>query len=198
MNKGVRFDPDIPQTIRLEFAKSNTKVSKPKQQNSSPPAAAPHPTLLHPLTGREYFNSSPLQSSMSIFCLQSSIFNLSICVPGSSFVPVAGATCADAHLPHSRRAPVSTGVPRRRRTRRAGCGGRRRAAGPGPRCLFSFGAPFFLCPDPVGSRTRVKTRPAGVGRLARQNSARNTRDARRLSSRSERWASVAQRIGPCG
>jgi hypothetical protein len=52
--KGVRFDPDIPQTIRLEFAKSNTKVSKPKQQNSSPPAAAPHPTLLHPLTGREY------------------------------------------------------------------------------------------------------------------------------------------------
>ncbi|EFX80516.1 hypothetical protein DAPPUDRAFT_23478, partial [Daphnia pulex] len=52
--QGVRFDPDIPQTIRLEFAKSNTKVSKPKQQNSSPPAAAPHPTLLHPLTGREY------------------------------------------------------------------------------------------------------------------------------------------------
>ncbi|KAK4008933.1 hypothetical protein OUZ56_014054 [Daphnia magna] len=49
--QGVRFDPDIPQTIRLEFAKSNTKVSKPKQQNSSPPAAAPHPTLLHPLTG---------------------------------------------------------------------------------------------------------------------------------------------------
>ena len=55
--KGVRFDPDIPQTIRLEFAKSNTKVSKPKQQNSSPPAAAPHPTLLHPLTGREYLFS---------------------------------------------------------------------------------------------------------------------------------------------
>ena len=53
----MRFDPDIPQTIRLEFAKSNTKVSKPKQQNnSSPPAAAPHPTLLHPLTGREYFD----------------------------------------------------------------------------------------------------------------------------------------------
>ena len=54
--QGVRFDPDIPQTIRLEFAKSNTKVSKPKQQ-SSPPAAAPHPTLLHPLTGREYFTT---------------------------------------------------------------------------------------------------------------------------------------------
>jgi hypothetical protein len=31
---GVRFDPDLPQTLRLEFAKSNTKVQKPKQLNS--------------------------------------------------------------------------------------------------------------------------------------------------------------------
>lgn len=54
---GVRFDPDLPQTIRLEFAKSNTKVSKPKQQ-SSPPAAATHPALaVHPLTGRKYTDS---------------------------------------------------------------------------------------------------------------------------------------------
>lgn len=51
LQQGVRFDPDLPQTIRLEFAKSNTKVSKPKQQ--SPPAAATHPTLLHPITGQE-------------------------------------------------------------------------------------------------------------------------------------------------
>ncbi|KAF0292455.1 Protein couch potato [Amphibalanus amphitrite] len=43
--QGARFDPDLPQTIRLEFAKSNTKVSKPKQQVS---AAAPHPALMHP------------------------------------------------------------------------------------------------------------------------------------------------------
>ncbi|CAM1300216.1 RBPMS2 (predicted) [Pycnogonum litorale] len=52
LQQGVRFDPDIPQTIRLEFAKSNTKVSKPKQQ-LSPPAAAMHPTLVHPLTGHD-------------------------------------------------------------------------------------------------------------------------------------------------
>ncbi|XP_071514042.1 uncharacterized protein cpo isoform X9 [Panulirus ornatus] len=51
LQQGVRFDPDMPQTIRLEFAKSNTKVSKPKQP--SPPAAAPHPTLVHPFTGLE-------------------------------------------------------------------------------------------------------------------------------------------------
>lgn len=31
---GVRFDPDLPQTLRLEFAKSNTKVQKPKQMNA--------------------------------------------------------------------------------------------------------------------------------------------------------------------
>jgi len=31
---GVRFDPDLPQTLRLEFAKSNTKVQKPKQLTS--------------------------------------------------------------------------------------------------------------------------------------------------------------------
>jgi len=37
--------------IRLEFAKSNTKVSKPKQQ-SSPPALAAHTALaVHPLAG---------------------------------------------------------------------------------------------------------------------------------------------------
>ncbi|VDI46919.1 Hypothetical predicted protein, partial [Mytilus galloprovincialis] len=47
--QGVRFDPDLPQTLRLEFAKSNTKVTKPKQQ--SPQPAATLPTFIHPLTG---------------------------------------------------------------------------------------------------------------------------------------------------
>jgi hypothetical protein len=43
----VKFDPDLPQTIRLEFAKSNTKVTKPKQH--SPPAGAPAlSAFLHP------------------------------------------------------------------------------------------------------------------------------------------------------
>ena len=54
LQQGVRFDPDLPQTIRLEFAKSNTKVSKPKQV--SPVAATTsitQPQLVHPLTGRK-------------------------------------------------------------------------------------------------------------------------------------------------
>lgn len=37
---GVRFDPDLPATLRLEFAKSNTKVQKPKHPNQSPLTAA--------------------------------------------------------------------------------------------------------------------------------------------------------------
>lgn len=57
LQQGVRFDPDMPQTIRLEFAKSNTKVSKPKQQAAN--AANTHPTLMHPLTGRKYPHRTP-------------------------------------------------------------------------------------------------------------------------------------------
>jgi len=49
LQQGVRFDPDLPQTIRLEFAKSNTKVSKPKPV-VSPQTISP-PQLVHPLTG---------------------------------------------------------------------------------------------------------------------------------------------------
>ncbi|XP_034940711.1 protein couch potato isoform X3 [Chelonus insularis] len=49
LQQGVKFDPDMPQTIRLEFAKSNTKVSKPKQPAAA--AATSHPALMHPLTG---------------------------------------------------------------------------------------------------------------------------------------------------
>jgi hypothetical protein len=37
---GVRFDPDLPATLRLEFAKSNTKVQKPKHPSQNPLAAA--------------------------------------------------------------------------------------------------------------------------------------------------------------
>ncbi|TMW53270.1 hypothetical protein DOY81_001636 [Sarcophaga bullata] len=57
LQQGVRFDPDMPQTIRLEFAKSNTKVSKPKPQPNTATTAS-HPALMHPLTGHNYFLSN--------------------------------------------------------------------------------------------------------------------------------------------
>jgi len=51
--QGKRFDPDMPQTLRLEFARSNTKVSnKPKPQHHQPhlsyqqPSLGPHHHLL--------------------------------------------------------------------------------------------------------------------------------------------------------
>lgn len=40
--QGVRFDPDLPQTLRLEFAKSNTKVTKPKHNGAVGSAAQSH------------------------------------------------------------------------------------------------------------------------------------------------------------
>ena len=51
LQQGVRFDPDLPQTIRLEFAKSNTKVSKPKQMVNT--NAVTQQPIVHPLTGRK-------------------------------------------------------------------------------------------------------------------------------------------------
>ena len=57
LQQGVRFDPDLPQTIRLEFAKSNTKVSKPKQPSAT--VAPAHQTLMHPLTQRKYRTPHP-------------------------------------------------------------------------------------------------------------------------------------------
>jgi len=51
--QGKRFDPDMPQTLRLEFARSNTKVSnKPKPQpqhhqiNYQQASVSPHHLLL--------------------------------------------------------------------------------------------------------------------------------------------------------
>ncbi|XP_075245114.1 uncharacterized protein LOC142339193 isoform X2 [Convolutriloba macropyga] len=49
--QGVRFDPDLPQTLRLEFAKSNTKVQKPKQNSQLNPNALLNPAMLAAATG---------------------------------------------------------------------------------------------------------------------------------------------------
>ncbi|CAB3410546.1 unnamed protein product [Caenorhabditis bovis] len=50
--QGVRFDPECAQVLRLELAKSNTKVARPKQSpppNSAALAAAGVPQFLAPL-----------------------------------------------------------------------------------------------------------------------------------------------------
>jgi len=59
--QGMRFDPDLPQTLRLEFAKTNTKVVKPKQQlaqlavAAAAAAAAGHAQYVQPIAaGRKH------------------------------------------------------------------------------------------------------------------------------------------------
>jgi len=86
--QGKRFDPDMPQTLRLEFARSNTKVSnKPKPQHQhqhqnlyhqQQASLGPHhlliqqqqqqqqqltvgrTALVHPLAARMYYYGRPM------------------------------------------------------------------------------------------------------------------------------------------
>ncbi|KAJ7311218.1 hypothetical protein JRQ81_006830 [Phrynocephalus forsythii] len=50
---GIRFDPENPQTLRLEFAKANTKMAKSKLM------ATPNPTNLHPALGAHFIARDP-------------------------------------------------------------------------------------------------------------------------------------------
>ncbi|XP_050007868.1 RNA-binding protein with multiple splicing 2 isoform X2 [Alexandromys fortis] len=50
---GIRFDPENPQTLRLEFAKANTKMAKSKL------IATPNPTSVHPALGTHLIARDP-------------------------------------------------------------------------------------------------------------------------------------------
>ncbi|XP_018538947.1 RNA-binding protein, mRNA-processing factor 2a isoform X3 [Lates calcarifer] len=50
---GIRFDPESPQTLRLEFAKANTKMAKSKLM------ATPNPTNIHPALGAHFIARDP-------------------------------------------------------------------------------------------------------------------------------------------
>uniref|UniRef100_A0A669BDF7 RNA binding protein, mRNA processing factor n=1 Tax=Oreochromis niloticus TaxID=8128 RepID=A0A669BDF7_ORENI len=63
---GVRFDPEIPQTLRLEFAKANTKMAKNKlvgTPNPPPSQQSPGPQFIsrdpYELTVPALYPSSP-------------------------------------------------------------------------------------------------------------------------------------------
>ncbi|XP_042684340.1 RNA-binding protein with multiple splicing isoform X1 [Centrocercus urophasianus] len=49
---GIRFDPEIPQTLRLEFAKANTKMAKSKLVGTPNPSA-PLPNTVPQFIARE-------------------------------------------------------------------------------------------------------------------------------------------------
>ncbi|KAK3599729.1 hypothetical protein CHS0354_037202 [Potamilus streckersoni] len=90
--QGVRFDPDLPQTLRLEFAKSNTKVTKPKQL--SPQPAATHPTLIHPITGHQDVQFAENYGTYLLTMGQKFTLEKEL---GAAFFPGAG---AEAWAPH--------------------------------------------------------------------------------------------------
>ena len=76
MCQGIRFDPDLPQTLRLEFAKTNTKVVKPKQQLAqlavaAAAAAASHTPYMQPIAGRKYMHLSSASPSLQQFHITS-------------------------------------------------------------------------------------------------------------------------------
>ncbi|KAJ8247761.1 hypothetical protein GJAV_G00250020 [Gymnothorax javanicus] len=52
---GVRFDPEIPQTLRLEFAKANTKMAKSKL------VGTPNPTLSQSGPGAQLISRDPYE-----------------------------------------------------------------------------------------------------------------------------------------
>lgn len=55
LSQGIRFDPENPQTLRLEFAKANTKMAKSKLM------ATPNPTNIHPALGAHFIARDPCE-----------------------------------------------------------------------------------------------------------------------------------------
>lgn len=53
LQKGIRFDPEIPQTLRLEFAKANTKMAKSKLVGTPNPSTPATPNAVPQFITRE-------------------------------------------------------------------------------------------------------------------------------------------------
>lgn len=62
--QGIRFDPEIPQTLRLEFAKANTKMAKSKLVGTPNPST-PLPTAVPQFIAREPCKYQPWLSRWS-------------------------------------------------------------------------------------------------------------------------------------
>ncbi|XP_025020860.1 RNA-binding protein with multiple splicing isoform X1 [Python bivittatus] len=54
-SKGIRFDPEIPQTLRLEFAKANTKMAKSKLVGTPNPSTPATPNAVPQFITRESY-----------------------------------------------------------------------------------------------------------------------------------------------
>ncbi|XP_052418295.1 RNA-binding protein, mRNA-processing factor 2a-like isoform X1 [Carassius gibelio] len=75
---GVRFDPENPQTLRLEFAKANTKMAKSKLMGT------PNPTNIHPALGAHFIARDPF-SGDGLLCSSQSSDDLT----GAALIPAS-------------------------------------------------------------------------------------------------------------
>ncbi|XP_052418297.1 RNA-binding protein, mRNA-processing factor 2a-like isoform X3 [Carassius gibelio] len=76
--QGVRFDPENPQTLRLEFAKANTKMAKSKLMGT------PNPTNIHPALGAHFIARDPF-SGDGLLCSSQSSDDLT----GAALIPAS-------------------------------------------------------------------------------------------------------------
>lgn len=95
--QGVKFDPDVSQTLRLEFAKSNTKVTKPVNRQGVLMAGTPfHPreALIPPELAPNFF-AAPAEPNLAYPALQ---FNEIIAAAQHSFPHPSPTAIQHPHL----------------------------------------------------------------------------------------------------
>ncbi|CAM9417261.1 unnamed protein product [Lampetra fluviatilis] len=113
---GVRFDPESPQTLRLEFARANTKTAR-NRLLATPNPVMPHPALGAHLVLRDPFDLSgpPMLSPADTWAAPYPLFDLGPMLPCASFAYPASALPSQVRLTPPPPPPppprVSTGCP---------------------------------------------------------------------------------------
>ncbi|XP_069341055.1 RNA-binding protein with multiple splicing isoform X3 [Eulemur rufifrons] len=100
---GIRFDPEIPQTLRLEFAKANTKMAKNKLVGTPNPST-PLPNTVPQFIAREPYALAPsLRGYFSGLEVPSVLLNTTLEKTLPSFEPFKTLPQPLSHICFSRR-----------------------------------------------------------------------------------------------
>ncbi|XP_051698588.2 RNA-binding protein with multiple splicing isoform X2 [Oryctolagus cuniculus] len=100
---GIRFDPEIPQTLRLEFAKANTKMAKNKLVGTPNPST-PLPNTVPQFIAREPYALAPsLRGYFSGLEVPSVLLNTVLAKTSPSFDPFKTLPQPLSHICFSRR-----------------------------------------------------------------------------------------------
>ncbi|XP_067413070.1 RNA-binding protein with multiple splicing isoform X1 [Emydura macquarii macquarii] len=85
---GIRFDPEIPQTLRLEFAKANTKMAKSKLVGTPNPSTALSSTVPQFITREPYALAPSLRGCFSGLEVPSVLLNTVMWLTVGTMVPM--------------------------------------------------------------------------------------------------------------